>query len=192
MTRVEVGQRYAYREPPVTWLKPLLPVEVLKLGPTPRSGKVRVRWLGGEWEGLDVWAPFAAARGLAQTLCRRHGREILEYLRDKEDALRQATVSGLYLPRHSRWRDPNIGPEYAAEWLRKDEPVFALVAAWCGECARREFDREGAFRVEIARLRELVADAAAFLEAHGHPKKARLIQQALTSGGSGEPEGGPG
>ena len=57
MTRVEVGQRYAYREPPDTWLKPLLPVEVLKLGPTPRSGKVRVRWLGGEWEGLDVWVP---------------------------------------------------------------------------------------------------------------------------------------
>ena len=57
MTRVEVGQRYAYRESPDTWLKPLLPVEVLKLGPTPRSGKVRVRWPGGEWEGLDVWVP---------------------------------------------------------------------------------------------------------------------------------------
>jgi hypothetical protein len=41
-------------------------------------------------------------------------------------------------------------------------------------------------------LRELVADAAAFPEAHGHPKEARLIQQALTSGGSGEPEGRPG
>jgi hypothetical protein len=70
--------------------------------------------------------------------------------------------------------------------------VFALVAAWCGEAARGEFDQERAFRAEIARLRELVADAATFLEAHGHPRKARLIQQALNSGGSGEPEGCPG
>ncbi len=298
MARVEVGQRYAYREPPDTWPEPLLPVEVLKLGPTPRSGKVRVRWLGGEWEGLDVWvphrrlvapwaeagaflederrtvaaleatgasvqaaeheavarvvdaagtvalagdqqlstglhayddhlltirtfavtaaecgldaaaleaephafidrtgtywAPFAAARRLAQTLCRRHGRGILEYVRDQEDALRRATVSGLYRPRRSRWRDPSISPGYAAEWLRKDEPVFALVAAWCGGPARRDFDRERAFRAEIARLRELVTDSAAFLETHGHPHKAKLIRQALNSGGGSDTEAVPG
>jgi hypothetical protein len=116
---------------------------------------------------------------------------ILEHLRDEEDALRRATVSGLYLPRRSSWRDPSIGPEYAAGWLRKDEPVFALVAAWCGGPARQELDRERAFRAEIAPLRELVADSAAFLVAHGHPRKARLLQQALSSGGSGEPEGCP-
>jgi len=296
MTRVEVGQRYAYRESPDTWLKPLLPVEVLKLGPTPRSGKVRVRWPGGEWEGLDVWvphrrlvvpwadvdaflederrtvavleatgetvdaveheavdrvfeaagvvvsadhqqlstglhayddllltipafaataaacgldaaalaaephafvdrtgtywAPFAAARELAQTLGRRHGRAILEDLRDQEDALRQATVSGLYLPRHSRWRDPSISPEYAAGWLRTDEPVSARVAAWCGGPTREDFDRERAFRAEIARLRALVTSTAAFLEANGHPWKAKLIQQALNDPGVSDSTGG--
>ena len=102
-------------------------------------------------------APFAAARGLAQALCRRHGRAILEYLDDQEDALRRATVSGLYLPRHARWRDPSIDPEYAAGWLRKDERVFAAIRAWYGGPARRELDRERAFRAEITRLRELVA-----------------------------------
>jgi hypothetical protein len=39
------GQRFAYGEPE-------RPVEVIKEGPS-RSNKVRVRWLDGEYEGLE-------------------------------------------------------------------------------------------------------------------------------------------
>lgn len=41
-----VGHRFAYREP-------VRSVEVTKEGP-PRSNKARIRWLDGEYEGLDV------------------------------------------------------------------------------------------------------------------------------------------
>ncbi len=59
MPDVIVGQKYAYREHAHTCGDPLRPVEVLKRGPT-RTGtgrKVRIRWLDGEYEGLDEWVP---------------------------------------------------------------------------------------------------------------------------------------
>lgn len=51
-----VGQCFAYRESPTRMGLPVRPVEVVKEGP-PRSRKVRIRWLDGEYEGLDEWAP---------------------------------------------------------------------------------------------------------------------------------------
>jgi hypothetical protein len=51
-----VGEHWGYREKARTLGQPLRPVEVLQLGP-PRSRKVRVRWLDGEYEGLDQWVP---------------------------------------------------------------------------------------------------------------------------------------
>lgn len=51
-----VGRRFGYREPPVHWCDPLRPVEVVKEGP-PRTQKVRIRWLDGEYEGLEEWVP---------------------------------------------------------------------------------------------------------------------------------------
>lgn len=51
-----IGKRFAYRERPHTYGQPLRPVEVLKEGPK-RSQKVRIRWLDGDYEGLDEWVP---------------------------------------------------------------------------------------------------------------------------------------
>ena len=51
-----VGQRFAYRARVRAYGEPVRPVEVVKEGP-PRSNKVRVRWLDGEYEGLEEWAP---------------------------------------------------------------------------------------------------------------------------------------
>lgn len=51
-----VGEHWGYREKARTLGQPLRPVEVLQLGP-PRSRKVRVRWLDGEYDGLNQWVP---------------------------------------------------------------------------------------------------------------------------------------
>ncbi len=52
----EVGNRFAYRERAHTPGEPVRPVEMVKEGP-PRSQKVRIRWLSGEYEGLEEWVP---------------------------------------------------------------------------------------------------------------------------------------
>jgi hypothetical protein len=51
-----VGRRFAYREHAHTLGDPVRPVEVVKEGP-PRSQKVKVRLLDGEYEGLESWVP---------------------------------------------------------------------------------------------------------------------------------------
>jgi hypothetical protein len=52
----EEGRRYAYRERAHTPGDPVRPVELVKEGP-PRSQKAKVRWLDGEYEGLEEWVP---------------------------------------------------------------------------------------------------------------------------------------
>ena len=52
----EEGLRYAYRERAHTHGVPVRPVELVKMGP-PRSQKAEVRWLYGEYEGLEEWVP---------------------------------------------------------------------------------------------------------------------------------------
>ena len=52
----EEGRRYAYRERAHTHGEPVRPVELVKEGP-PRSQKAKVRWLDGEYEGLEEWVP---------------------------------------------------------------------------------------------------------------------------------------
>ncbi len=52
----DVGPRFAYREYAHTLGDPVRPVEVVKGGP-PRSQKIRVRRLDGEYEGLEEWVP---------------------------------------------------------------------------------------------------------------------------------------
>lgn len=51
-----VGERYAYRKRARVLGEPVTPVIVVKNGP-PRSRKVRVRYLDGEYEGLEEWVP---------------------------------------------------------------------------------------------------------------------------------------
>lgn len=36
---------------------PAIPVEILQLGPETSKHKLRVRYLGGEYQGLDEWVP---------------------------------------------------------------------------------------------------------------------------------------
>lgn len=52
----DVGKRFAYRERARSPGEPVRPVEVVKEGP-PRSNKAKVRWLDGEYEGLEEWIP---------------------------------------------------------------------------------------------------------------------------------------
>jgi hypothetical protein len=52
----EEGRRFAYRERAHTPRDPVRPVELVKEGP-PRSQKAKVRWLDGEYEGLEEWVP---------------------------------------------------------------------------------------------------------------------------------------
>jgi hypothetical protein len=52
----DVGRRFAYRERAFTPGEPVRPVEMVRKGP-PRSNKVRIRWLEGEYEGLEEWVP---------------------------------------------------------------------------------------------------------------------------------------
>jgi hypothetical protein len=53
-----VGERWAYREKPRTSGGAFHPVEVVQVGPT-KSRKVRIRWLDGEYRGLDEWVSSA-------------------------------------------------------------------------------------------------------------------------------------
>ncbi len=53
---IQVGEQWAYREPPHTPGKAATAVEVLQFGP-PKSKKVHIRLLAGEYAGLDIWAP---------------------------------------------------------------------------------------------------------------------------------------
>lgn len=58
---MEIGETWAYRERAHTPGWPVLPVEILQFGP-PRSKKVRVRYLTGEYPGLDQWVPQVRLR----------------------------------------------------------------------------------------------------------------------------------
>jgi hypothetical protein len=50
------GRRFAYRERARSSGTPVRPVEFVKNGP-PLSNKAQIRWLDGEYEGLEEWIP---------------------------------------------------------------------------------------------------------------------------------------
>lgn len=58
---MQIGETWAYREKAYTEGAPVLPVEILQLGPR-RSQKVRIRFLEGEYPGLDQWVPAVRLR----------------------------------------------------------------------------------------------------------------------------------
>lgn len=67
-----VGQRFAYRKRARAVGEPVQPVEVVKEGP-PRSGKVRIRYLSGEYQGFEEWVPkvrLVAAWDEAEAFCK--------------------------------------------------------------------------------------------------------------------------
>jgi hypothetical protein len=53
---MEEGRTFAHRERTHTPGDPARPVELVKDGP-PHSQKAKVRWLDGEYEGLEEWVP---------------------------------------------------------------------------------------------------------------------------------------
>src|SRR4030042_2446302 len=52
---------WAYRERAHSLQCPVGQAEILQVGPK-RSGKVRIRLLGGEFTGLDIWVPNVRLR----------------------------------------------------------------------------------------------------------------------------------
>jgi len=60
---VKVGEVWASRERAYTEGWPVVPVELLQFGPG-RASKVRVRYVQGEYQGLDVWVPTVRLRVL--------------------------------------------------------------------------------------------------------------------------------
>lgn len=53
---MQISDVWAYRERISDMSCPLIPAEIVQFGP-PRSHKVRVRWQGGDYPGLDAWVP---------------------------------------------------------------------------------------------------------------------------------------
>ncbi len=55
-TALQIGDRWAYREKPNRHGHPVWQAEIIQFGP-PKTNKVRVRFLDGEYPGLDMWVP---------------------------------------------------------------------------------------------------------------------------------------
>ena len=68
---MQIGECWAYREKALHDLTPVRQVEILQFGP-PRSRKVRVRLLDGEYQGLDMWVPQIRLRVLWDNAAARH------------------------------------------------------------------------------------------------------------------------
>lgn len=58
MVTREVGHVYAYRHTPRAYWEPILQALMVKEGPTKRA-PVKIRFLSGEYEGLEQWVPKA-------------------------------------------------------------------------------------------------------------------------------------
>jgi hypothetical protein len=278
----KVGEQWAYRDRPRTTGEPFRPVEVLQLGP-PRSRKIRVRWLDGEYPGLDEWvsalrlvAPWEAAdivlrdeanqlsleraqpkplddiqvlavqqvwfgieegpitfnaeKGrpieavvddparvegfpiekdrllssdgayvdtggalhvgqdmaveLAVVYARRFADRVLQRATEDLERVRHSVVTGWYHPGAAGWDPWPIDSTKAREWLEESEAVFEILRGWCGGDQAEAFDERQALRLEVARLRGLIADTCTWLRGAGHPQKAARLERAAKSGGS--------
>lgn len=87
-----IGRQFGYREPPMIYCKPLVPVEVVKMGP-PKLQKARVRYLAGEHEGLEEWVhkkrlvvPWEDGDAFLED-----ERRIVQVIKASEDTLRTVT-----------------------------------------------------------------------------------------------------
>jgi hypothetical protein len=277
---VQIGETWAYREKahPPGW--PMQPVEILLVGP-PRSKKVRIRFLEGEYPGLDQWVPqvrlrvpwteaeallhderrydetrqasrdpvsravrwaaryasygypepdgfqisypddddpiveipnlseFAQAVGLdstellaephafvsssgmyvapgavairlAQRVAEVFPDSILTEVAKDERTLQQEAVYGHHFVCPGG-QDGFVSPEKCAEWLRDREPGFGVVREWCGVSSVDRFNELQALRDELARLRELIEQAARRFEAPDHPRIAKQLRTDLAS-----------
>lgn len=94
---MEIGEVWAYREKPKTPGTPVSRVEVVQYGPVDRRPRsVRVRWLEGEYRGLDEWVnqsrlvvPWADVDVLLDA--ERQRAELVESIDDPDEVLIDAT-----------------------------------------------------------------------------------------------------
>ncbi|MCL5960062.1 MAG: hypothetical protein M1358_12260 [Chloroflexi bacterium] len=81
-------------------------------------------------------APFQVALRIAKLCCQRFAHDILSYVNEEDDAHRQAVSYGHYVSPHTVTEiEFDIDRARAEEWLRKQQPIYALVRTWCGEDA---------------------------------------------------------
>lgn len=106
-----IGQRFAYRERVRAYGEPVRPVEITKEGPS-RSNKARVRWLDGEYEGLEEWVPKIRLLALweeAEALLEDERRMLAAVEASEEDASDKVTweAVGKIFGTMSRISDPS-------------------------------------------------------------------------------------
>jgi hypothetical protein len=108
----------------------------------------------------SVHLPLDAMAKLARAFAAAEPTTVIAYLDDQEDEL--------------RLRGNAPGERWCHGYLRELSPGFALARRWAGIASE-----VGALRAEIARLRMLLASAAALLESGGAPRSARRLMRAL-------------
>jgi hypothetical protein len=122
----------------------------------------------------EYYAPAAAGEWLARLVAQKYPDEVLAWVANEEEQLREEAVHGKAFD-DGPWLG-HIAAERCAEYLREREPVFAQVREWCGQPAVERFDEVVALRAEVRRLRELVVRAADRLEAAGHSHLAKRLR----------------
>ena len=106
---------------------------------------------------------------LAKLFCQRYPKQILHHIRLKEDKHRRETIETADLV------NQRINDTFLDKWKLE----FSLVLEWCGDELVVELDEVDILRKEITRLRTLIKNTASWLEANGHPVKAKLVLQEL-------------
>lgn len=121
-------------------------------------------------------APFQTAERLGKLFCQRFPREILQYMRAKEEDLRQKIITA----------DNPSTRSFHEEWQGKSKAAFMVVREWCGQKAVAEFDEVAALQKEVRRLRDVIQSTARWLRDNGHSVKASLLLKEINDLGHSE------
>jgi len=149
---MELGEKWAYRARISDPECPLVPAEIIQFGP-PKKQKVRVRWLGGDYPGLDEWVAKVRLRVLWE--------EREAWLRDERlfEAVRAASIGMIH------------SPEYRAALMavyRHPVPDGILIGYGRSEGATlRIADLETIARDLGFEPQALLAEPLAFVDRHG-------------------------
>lgn len=137
----------------------------------------------------DYVAPWPTALRIAQRVAATFPDRVIEATAAEERELQEKAVQGsIYY--ESRIERSYTLPDYCRDRLKQMEPVFSLIREWCGSGARERFSEVDALRQEVARLRELVEEAARALESAGKKPTARRIRNKIAPV-SGDPDRKP-
>ena len=125
----------------------------------------------------EFYGPASVAEPLARLVVERFPEEVLAAVATEERELQDEALHGKAFD-VGPWAT-HIPAEKCAEQLRKRQPVFDLVRAWCGRERAERFDELAALRSEVRRLRELVIRAAESLEGAGRPQLASKLKRQV-------------